>query len=281
MSLWTVPFETVRNGSPMLRSMSPLIDPEVDPEPPDLPIYMPDDLSNDVTSSSNSLDHDFEHQIRSVRTRYRPLLTPIWDSLKHPRKLTTQHSYQSKWSRFLDYARNQDLDPASAPLSAVQSYLLSLNKIIKERKECLKIEEERQKIQIKRHLDFLDILLCAKDENGVGLSDEDLRAEVDTFMFEGHDTTASGISWMLYCLAQNPEHQQKCREEVKAILEDPDTIQWANSLQGTSGALNMAIKKHVLSLITVLSQAPLTLKQLPFAKRKKREIDNGERQSER
>lgn len=65
-----------------------------------------------------------------------------------------------------------------------------------------------------------------QDENGVGLSDEDLRAEVDTFMFEGHDTTASGICWMFYCLAQNPEHQQKCREEIKAILEDNDTIQW-------------------------------------------------------
>ena len=37
----------------------------------------------------------------------------------------------------------------------------------------------------KRHLDFLDILLTAKDDDGVGLTDQDIRAEVDTFLFEG------------------------------------------------------------------------------------------------
>uniref|UniRef100_A0A8C6ZWL4 Cytochrome P450 4B1-like n=1 Tax=Nothoprocta perdicaria TaxID=30464 RepID=A0A8C6ZWL4_NOTPE len=97
------------------------------------------------------------------------------------------------------------------------------DKIIKERKMLLSNEKEREKIQKRRHLDFLDILLCAKDENGVGLSDEDLRAEVDTFMFEGHDTTASGISWLFYCMSLYPEYQQRCREEVKEILGDRDT----------------------------------------------------------
>uniref|UniRef100_A0A8C8RAA6 Cytochrome P450 n=1 Tax=Pelusios castaneus TaxID=367368 RepID=A0A8C8RAA6_9SAUR len=99
-------------------------------------------------------------------------------------------------------------------------------KVIQERKESLKNEQEREKVQKKRHLDFLDILLHAKDENGDELSDEDLRAEVDTFMFEGHDTTASGISWILYCMALHPEHQQRCREEIKEILGDRTTIKW-------------------------------------------------------
>ncbi|TFJ96676.1 tyrosyl-tRNA synthetase [Platysternon megacephalum] len=46
-------------------------------------------------------------------------------------------------------------------------------------------------------VDFIDILLLAKDEDGQDLSDEDIAAEADTFMFEGHDTTASGLSWVL------------------------------------------------------------------------------------
>ncbi|XP_067323996.1 cytochrome P450 4A24-like [Anolis sagrei] len=98
--------------------------------------------------------------------------------------------------------------------------------VIKERKESLRNEIELEKILKKRHLDFLDILICAKDENGNSLSDEDLRAEVDTFMFEGHDTTASGISWLFYCMAQNPEHQQRCREEIVELLGKEGHVQW-------------------------------------------------------
>ncbi|NXI04473.1 CP4B1 protein, partial [Pachycephala philippinensis] len=100
------------------------------------------------------------------------------------------------------------------------------DQVIRDRKMLLSDEKELDKIQKKRHLDFLDILLCSKDANGVGLSDEDLRAEVDTFMFEGHDTTASGISWLLYCMSLHPEHQQRCREEIQGILGDRDTIEW-------------------------------------------------------
>ncbi|XP_044146454.1 cytochrome P450 4B1-like [Bufo gargarizans] len=103
---------------------------------------------------------------------------------------------------------------------------LHTDKVIEERKLQLQNEEELEKVRQKRHPDFLDILLCSKDEHGRSLSDEDLRAEVDTFMFEGHDTTASGISWMMYCLAKHPEHQQKCREEIREVLGDRRTMEW-------------------------------------------------------
>ena len=37
----------------------------------------------------------------------------------------------------------------------------------------------------KRYLDFLDILLSARDTDGKGLTDREIRQEVDTFLFEG------------------------------------------------------------------------------------------------
>uniref|UniRef100_A0A452FGX1 Cytochrome P450 family 4 subfamily A member 11 n=1 Tax=Capra hircus TaxID=9925 RepID=A0A452FGX1_CAPHI len=98
--------------------------------------------------------------------------------------------------------------------------------VIKERKAHLQKEGELEKVRSRRHLDFLDILLFARMENGSSLSDEDLRAEVDTFMFEGHDTTASGISWILYALASHPGHQQRCREEIQSLLADGASITW-------------------------------------------------------
>ncbi|XP_032702521.1 cytochrome P450 4A11-like [Lontra canadensis] len=100
------------------------------------------------------------------------------------------------------------------------------DRVIKLRKAQLQEEGNLEKVRSKRYLDFLDILLFAQMQNRSSLSDKDLRAEVDTFMFEGHDTTASGISWILYALATHPEHQQKCREEIQSLLGDGASITW-------------------------------------------------------
>lgn len=76
-------------------------------------------------------------------------------------------------------------------------------------------------IGLKRKKGFLDILL-ASSMDGRPLSNKDIREEVDTFMFEGHDTTTSGITFCLFNIAKHPVVQEKCFQEIRTVLgEDP------------------------------------------------------------
>ncbi|KAL4221625.1 hypothetical protein ACF0H5_019882 [Mactra antiquata] len=103
--------------------------------------------------------------------------------------------------------------------------------VIRKRKQTL--ESSVNSNTKRKYLDFLDILLTAKDENGEGMSLLDIRNEVDTFMFEGHDTTASAISWSLYALAKHPECQRKVQDEIDEIYssKQSEQIEWKDLSQ--------------------------------------------------
>ncbi|RXG69178.1 cytochrome P450 4V2, partial [Armadillidium vulgare] len=73
----------------------------------------------------------------------------------------------------------------------------------------------------KKRMSFLDLLLEYSEDHEI-LSDEDIREEVDTFMFEGHDTTAASVNWTLYLLGQHPEIQNKAYEEIESIFGSSD-----------------------------------------------------------
>ncbi len=55
----------------------------------------------------------------------------------------------------------------------------------------------------------------------------------------GHDTTASGISWTLYSLAQSSECQVKCQQEVDQVLQgrDTDELSWLVNIGNISTAV--------------------------------------------
>ncbi|KMQ93071.1 cytochrome p450 4c1, partial [Lasius niger] len=70
---------------------------------------------------------------------------------------------------------------------------------------------------------FLDLLLDQNEKEEVPLTDDELRAQVDTFMFEGHDTTAVAITWTLFLLGNNLEQQEKVHEELDEVFRDSET----------------------------------------------------------
>ena len=62
--------------------------------------------------------------------------------------------------------------------------------------------------------DLLAMLMAARDEDGSGMSDKQIRDEVMTFFLAGHETTALALSWALYLLSRNPDAEQKLHEEA-------------------------------------------------------------------
>jgi len=55
-----------------------------------------------------------------------------------------------------------------------------------------------------RSSDLLSLLMDAHDEDGSTLSEQELRDQVMTLLFAGHDTTTSTVTFLFYELARNP-----------------------------------------------------------------------------
>jgi cytochrome P450 len=66
--------------------------------------------------------------------------------------------------------------------------------------------------------DLLSMLLAAQDEDGSGMTDQQLRDETITLFLAGHETTANTLSWTWWLLAQNPAVEAKLHAELNEVL---------------------------------------------------------------
>jgi cytochrome P450 len=86
------------------------------------------------------------------------------------------------------------------------------------------------------HGDLLGLLMAARDEDGRGLSDAELRDESITLMFAAHETTGTTITWALSLISKYPEAEKRMREEIARVSGDrapsfADTMQLVYSKQ--------------------------------------------------
>lgn len=67
--------------------------------------------------------------------------------------------------------------------------------------------------------DILSMLLQARDEDGEGLSDQELRDELVTLLVAGHETTATLIAWAAHELARDRESQRRLAAGEEGFAE--------------------------------------------------------------
>ena len=100
------------------------------------------------------------------------------------------------------------------------------NLVIRERKASIQAgvtASQGEEDHAPRRPAFLDMLLKAQAD-GEGISDENIREEVDTFMFEGHDTTSASMAWTLQLLGQHSEIQERLYEEIREVMGDSKIV---------------------------------------------------------
>ena len=78
------------------------------------------------------------------------------------------------------------------------------------------IEERRGQTDSSR-TDILSLLMSAKDSQGQPMTDEELRDELVSLLFAGHETTASAMAWALYWIHHLPDVRDKLLQELDTI----------------------------------------------------------------
>ena len=108
--------------------------------------------------------------------------------------------------------------PLNVPIPANRRFLKSraaLDKMVYDL-----IRERRAQSDKRDTGEFLSILMDVRDEEtGEGMTDLEIRDEIMTFIFAGHETVSTGLTWVMVFLSQHPAVRRKLREEVDRVLQ--------------------------------------------------------------
>ncbi|XP_039278579.1 cytochrome P450 4g15 isoform X2 [Nilaparvata lugens] len=73
----------------------------------------------------------------------------------------------------------------------------------------------------KKRMAFLDLMIQSSQDGNL-ITDKEIKEQVDTIMFEGHDTTAAATSFFMCLMGCRPDIQEKCLQEVDSLFGDSD-----------------------------------------------------------
>jgi cytochrome P450 len=133
-------------------------------------------------------------------------LGPYAGTLDNAWTVINQHIGESFWSiglgERLPTAKNRRFHEARKTLRGAVEYIIT----------------KRRRDQ-SEGADLLSLLMSARDEEtGEGMTDEQLRVEVTTFLLAGQETTSLAMTWIWYLLSQHPAAQARLEQEIDAAL---------------------------------------------------------------
>jgi cytochrome P450 len=93
--------------------------------------------------------------------------------------------------------------------------------------------------------DILTLLLEAQDpETGRAMPEDDLRANIVTFIGAGHETTANALTWTLYLLSQSPHWRARVEDETDTQLDAGPMDTLAERMPVTKAVLEEALRLY-------------------------------------
>lgn len=92
--------------------------------------------------------------------------------------------------------------------------------------------------------DLLTALIGAADpETGIGLTDEEVAANIITFITAGHETTANALGWALFLLAKHPDQRERAEREAAGALNLP-LAEWPDRLPFLRAVIEEAMRLY-------------------------------------
>lgn len=111
------------------------------------------------------------------------------------------------------------------------------------------IQERRNNFDSSRS-DILSLMMSARDENGEAMTDIELRDELMTLLFAGHETTASALTWAFYWIHHLPNVREKLLTELNSIDENTD-LNEVSRLPYLTAVCQETLRIYPIAMITL------------------------------
>lgn len=111
------------------------------------------------------------------------------------------------------------LNPLQLPFTKLGKAVAARNRLLDHLRTVV---EQRQQQPAN---DALSFLVQARDEEGNGLSTEELTAQAMLLLFAGHETTTSMLTWLCLELARHPELLERSRREQSDLNTEVLTVE--------------------------------------------------------